>query len=239
MEFNKEFFEANQQLLIGIAGATLLALIVVIVLVVIIKRDKRPNNVYIVGCLGSGKTKLFYRLTSKQIQATVTSQTENRFSLIIKNKIINLIDEPGHARVKTQVLTSIRDSKAIIFVIDSETVLSQMSDIANLLYDILSTPDIIKNRVPVLIVGAKTDLHNARPIDVIREELEKEFDYIRSNRQQSDQVEGGQTEFLYLGDDGSEFTFEQLHTNRIIFGTCSVNNDSVQEVEKFIEKYVK
>ncbi|EAY04042.1 hypothetical protein TVAG_055280 [Trichomonas vaginalis G3] len=229
----------QQQLMIAIGVAAILAVIVVIILVVLIKRDKRPNNVYIVGCLGAGKTKLFYHLTAHRIHPTVTSQTENRFSLIVKNRIINLIDEPGHARVKTQVLSSIRDAKAIIFVIDSETVLSQMSDIANLLYDVLSQPEIIKNRVPVLILGAKTDLHSARPIDVIREELEKEFDYLRNNRQQSDQVEGGNSEFLFLGEENAEFNFDQLYTNKIWFRTCSVNNDSTQDVMDFIEKMVK
>lgn len=224
-------------IIIGIIAAV--AVVLIIGLALSLKGDKRPNNVYIVGCLGSGKTKLFYHLVSGQNFATITSQSENKWTMQVGKKIINLIDLPGHPRIRTQVLTSVKDARAIIFVIDSETVLSKMSDIANLLYDILSTTEIIKNRVPILIFGGKTDLHNARPIELIREELEKEFQFIRSNRQQSDFVENGESNFLFLGDEKEEFNFDQLYTNKIFFRTGSVNNDSTQDVKAFLEKMVK
>ena len=227
----------NLSIIIAIVAAV--AVIVIISLVFTLKSDKRPNNVYIVGALASGKTKLFYHLVLHENLATITSMAENKTTLQVGKKFINLIDLPGHPRIRTQVLNSIKDARAIIFVIDSETILAKISDIANLLYDILSTKEIYKNKVPILIFGGKTDLHTARPIDLIREELEKEFQFIRTNRQQSDFVSSGNdSDFLFLGDENEDFNFDQLYTNKIIFSTGSVVNDSTQDVTAFLEKYV-
>ena len=219
-----------------IAIVAAVAVLLIVFLVFTLKSDKRPNNVYIVGCLASGKTKLFYHLVLGQNLSTITSMSENKATLPVGKKFVNLIDLPGHPRIRTQVLTSIKEARAIIFVIDSETVLVKMNDIANLLYDILSTKEIYKNRVPVLVFCGKTDLHNARPVSIIREQLEQEFQYIRTNRQKSDFVQtDDQSDFLFLGDEKEEFNFDQLFTNKITFCSGSVNNDSTQDVRRFLE----
>ena len=92
------------------------------------------------------------------------------------------------------------------------------------------------SKVPILIFCLELDLHNARPIELIREELEKEFQFIRSNRQQSDFVENGESNFLFLGDEKEDFNFDQLYTNKVTYCSGSVNNDSTKDVNTFLEK---
>jgi hypothetical protein len=107
-----------------------------------------------------------------------------------------------------------------------------------LIYDLLSIPEVIKRRTPLFIVGSKADLPAARSVTVIRDELEKEIDAIRENRQQSDYVETDAGGRLFLGREGVQFDFSQLG-NPITFGACSVDGNDSASVLEFIEHIAK
>ena len=201
-------------------------------------RTKKIKQAFLVGCAGSGKTKLFYHLTTKQNFSTVTSQTKNEFKIMLNKQEVQLVDLPGHPRIRTSVLSTIKVADLLVFVIDSETVLNSISDIANLLYDVLCTPELIKKNVPILIVGSKTDIVGSRSIDIIEKELQSEIGFIRDNRQQSNYVDSSERSSFFLGEEGKEFEFSQL-VNPISFATCSVNNDDSSQVMDFIEKMTK
>jgi signal recognition particle receptor subunit beta len=191
-----------------------------------------------VGLTSSGKTKLFYSLVTHKSLFSVTSQVRNEWPLLVGKRIVNLVDVPGHPRVRTEVLSAVKTADAIVLVLDSESFLKVVSDIGNFLYDLLSVPEVVKKRIPFLIVGSKSDLPNARSVTVIRDELQKEIDAIRENRQQSDYVEIDAGGHLFLGREGIPFDFGHLR-NPVTFGSCSVNNNDVGTVIDFIDGVAK
>ncbi|OHT02322.1 Signal recognition particle receptor subunit beta [Tritrichomonas foetus] len=204
---------------------------VIVGLVLFLNRAPKVKNVYLVGLTGSGKTTLFYKIVAKEKMSTITSQVRNSFTIQENKKTLNLIDLPGHPRIRTEVMNSIKTASAIIFTIDSETVLKYISDVANFLYDILSEPEITKNKVPLLILATKSDIDGARDIDLIQQELEKEIDFIRSNRLKSNYVEDGESEQLFIGEEGKDFAFSQL-INPVSYGACS--HTAIDQVQDFI-----
>lgn len=224
------------ELTILISGI-LIFIVTCVIIFIIFGRRKREVKIYLVGCAGSGKTKLFYYLSTKQILPTLTSQSRNQYQIELNDKKGNLIDLPGHPRIRTEVMNSIKDATAIIFVIDSQTALEKMSDIGNFVYDILIEEQIYKRKVPILIVGSKSDLSNARSIDMISSELENELDYIRKNRQRSTYVENNEDSTLFLGQEDTDFSFSQL-SNSVTFCACSVNTEKVEDVLDFIKLYL-
>ena len=198
--------------------------------VIFLKKGKKENTVFLVGLSGSGKTALFYYLIAKQNTPTITS---HEYDIVKSNKRMHLVDLPGHPRIRTEVMNRLKEATGIIFTIDSETVLKNMSDIANFLYDILSDTTIIQNKVPFLILATKSDIKGSRDIDLIQQDLEKELDFIRSNRFTANYVEHGESEQLFLGEEGKEFTFAQL-TNSVSFQTCSVIHKDIISVTTFL-----
>lgn len=216
-----------------VASIGLILLSAIIGGVIFLKKGKKENTVFLVGLSGSGKTTLFYYLIAKQNTPTITSQIPNEYDIVKSNKRMHLVDLPGHPRIRTEVMNRLKEATGIIFTIDSETVLKNMSDIANFLYDILSDTTIIQNKVPFLILATKSDIKGSRDIDLIQQELEKELDFIRSNRFTANYVEHGESEQLFLGEEGKEFTFAQL-TNNVSFQTCSVIHKDIISVTTFL-----
>lgn len=221
--------------MILIITIALIAIVSAIILFFAFGKGKGTPQIYIVGCTGSGKTKLFYYLTTNHEFSTLTSQSRNTFHFDKNGKKGDFIDLPGHPRIRTEVMSSIKNATAIIFTIDSETALQKMSDIGNFLYDILIEEQIYKRKVPILITATKIDTPNSRPIDLIQSELERELEFIRKNRQQSTYVEHNEASTLFIGNEDSEFTFSQL-VNPVDFATCSITAENVKEVSDFIDK---
>lgn len=211
----------------------LIALSLIIGLIVFFTRGSKDKNVFLVGLSGSGKTSLFYKIIAKEKVSTITSQVPNSYVITEGKKTLHFIDLPGHPRIRTEVMNKIKESTAIIFTIDSETILKLIGDIANFLYDILSDSYIIQKKVPILIAITKTDIIGSRDVDFIQQELEKEIEFVRSNRLKSNYVVDGEKEQLFLGEEGKEFTFSQL-INPITFVSCSVNHDDVSQVTDFL-----
>lgn len=211
----------------------LIALSLVVGLIIFLTRGSKEKNVYLVGLAGSGKTTLFYKIIAKEKVSAITSQVPNSFVITEGKRSLNFVDLPGHPRIRTEVMNKVKEATAIIFTIDSETILKLINDITNFLYDILSDPIIIQKKIPILIAITKTDIVGSRDIDFIQQELQKEIEFVRSNRLTSNYVEDGKSEQLFLGEEGKEFTFNQL-INPISFVSCSVNHDDISQVNDFL-----
>ena len=205
----------------------------VVLLITVMSRKKKDKEVCIIGLNGSGKTKLFYKICTKQTYSTITSMEKNEFQLAFGNKKVNLTDLPGHPRIRTEVISTIKNADALIFTVDSKTIFSQISDIANFLYDIFSLKEIYTRKIPILIASTKTDLEGSRSIEIIKSELEKEITDLRANRQQSNFVENDDN--IYIGEEGIDFEFSQL-PNDVQFGTTTTISDQISTVVDFIDK---
>jgi len=218
---------------VGLVGLAIAAFFV-------FRSGKKTKNVALIGLMGSGKTKLFYHLVAEHSVSSVTSQATNQFTLEVGSRSVNLIDMPGHARVRTEIMSAVRGWDAVVFVVDATTVLTgqTMNQIANFLYDVLSVERVIARRVPVLVACAKSDVEFARPPDVIQSELELEFGCIRENRLQSNLIGTGDEQQLFLGEEGRKFAFNQIR-NPVDCVACSVNENNTGRVREFIANVAK
>ena len=121
-------------------------------------RSAEPENeiliadVLICGICDSGKTTLLSQLISGKAVQTYTSMTHNKMTFPVENKdSVELVDVPGHERVRAQILDTFSGSaRALIFMVDSNTVSKQIRDVAECLHSILSQKIISKNRLAIL-----------------------------------------------------------------------------------------
>ena len=112
-------------------------------------------DVLICGVCDSGKTTLLSQLISGKVVQTYTSMTHNKMTFPVENKAsVELVDVPGHERVRGQVIDTFSSSaRAVVFMVDSNTISKQIRDVAECLHSILSQKIISRNRLAVQSVS--------------------------------------------------------------------------------------
>ena len=127
---------------------------------------KRRSTVLLMGPCDAGKSLMFLRLVHKQLALTCTSVRDNKGHFIakIKDKILTMVDIPGHERLRTQYLDEHGPSAlGVVFVVDSPTISRKtVADVAEFLYTVLTDPVVFKNKPRVLIACNKQDQNMAK-----------------------------------------------------------------------------
>ncbi|KAI9258003.1 signal recognition particle receptor beta subunit-domain-containing protein [Phascolomyces articulosus] len=223
-----------------IVHIAVIAAVVLVILSVLIgfvfKRKSSKTTILILGTADAGKTQLYTRLRFGKKTATVTSMKENEGPLTLENKTFDLVDMPGHERVRFRYVDYLPVTRSIVFVVDSTTVARQIRVVGEYLYNVLAQQQVQKDRIPILIACNKTDLITALPQDKIQQRLEIEINRLRSTRtaaveQQEASLDDEQE--AYLGYEGEEFKFDHLD-NDVQFETCSVEKDELDKVVDWI-----
>ncbi|KAI8977910.1 signal recognition particle receptor, beta subunit [Pilobolus umbonatus] len=170
---------------------------------------------------------------------------ENDGQITIGTKNYELVDMPGHERIRSRYTDFLPVTRSIVFVLDSTSLNRQIRSVAEYLYDILANSRVQKQRIPVLIACNKSDMITALPVDKIQLMLESEIRPINkqvysSNRLRAtrtarveQQASEGDEEEAYLGYEGEDFKFQHLD-NRVEFGQCSVEKDKLEEIKDWI-----
>ncbi|XP_018650650.1 hypothetical protein Smp_017290.3 [Schistosoma mansoni] len=136
---------------------------------------KRLKNVLFIGACDSGKTTLFSSIVYGNPSSTFTSLNENVGNLQIDKKALVLVDVPGHDKVRNEIIHKYKlETLALVFVIDSKSIQSDVKDVAEFLYNILVDKVFIKNRVKLLVACNKQDATTAKGVSVVTHLLEKE-----------------------------------------------------------------
>ncbi|CAH8501793.1 unnamed protein product [Heterobilharzia americana] len=159
-------------------SAVIIAIIICLTTILLywVSLKKKLKNVLFIGICDSGKTTLFSSIVYGSPSTTFTSLNENVANLQVNKKALVLVDVPGHEKVRNEIIQKYKvDTLALIFVIDSKTVQSDIKDIAEFLYNVLVDKDFIKNRAKLLIACNKQDTATAKGISVITNLLEKEL----------------------------------------------------------------
>nr|CAG4638696.1 EOG090X0C7N [Cyclestheria hislopi] len=195
------------------------------------------RGVLVVGLCDSGKTLLFSQLVYKKPRESFTSMQENTGDMAIQNKgSLKIIDIPGHERVRQRYLDTYKASaRAVIFVIDSLTFSKDIRDVAEYLYTILTDPVISGNCPPFLIACNKQDYDLVKGQQVMKSQLEKEINVLRTtrlNQLQATSSTGSSTTFL--GIEGKDFEFSHLHSIRVDFSEISAREGTLDPLIKWI-----
>lgn len=190
----------------------------------------------ITGICDSGKTLLFSRLAFDKYVETYTSIKENLAHYPPGKMNLQLIDVPGHERVRNKFLEEYKTvAKALIFVIDSKTLQKELRDVAEYLYNLLTDKVIINNCRRILIFCNKQDVDMAKSAKVIRNLLEKELNTLRETKasQLSSTDESTGENRAALGNLSEEFSFSQIHPASVEFaeGSAVDKEDSGPNLE--------
>ncbi|KAH9584438.1 hypothetical protein MS3_00010717 [Schistosoma haematobium] len=132
---------------------------------------KRLKNVLFIGACDSGKTTLFSSIVYGNPSSTFTSLNENVGNLKTDKKVLSIL--PHIERLLFL---------ALVFVIDSKSIHSDVKDVAEFLYNILVDKVFIKNRVKLLIACNKQDATTAKGVSVVTHLLEKELNTLTFTR---------------------------------------------------------
>lgn len=213
----------------------LLVLAVTLIIFAVWKRSRvSRKGVLLMGLSDSGKTLIYSRLLHDKFLMTHTSMKENIGEYSVNGSILNIIDIPGHERVRYKFFDEYKlTARGIVFIVDSVTIMKDVKDAAEFLYSILTDPVISKNKVPILILCNKQDNTMARGQRVVQPSLEKELNLLRVT--QSSQLESTNetsSNSIRLGIEGQEFEFSHLEPQRIEFAeSAAMNGDSDKPAE--------
>jgi len=240
-----KFEEIKEQMIssdsntIGIAVALLVGLVTLILIFVWTRRRSLGRDVLICGPCDSGKTTLLSQLVVGKPVETYTSMAHNKFSMQIESKpSINLVDIPGHERIRSSIVDEFAGSaRGILYVVDSNTIAKQVRDVAEFLHSILSIKTVHKNSPPLAVFCNKQDGGLAKTAQVIKTLLEKEIEKVRvTSSHQLEGLEGETSNKVFLGKEGKSFEFSDI-SNSVTFVEGIANDiDSLSKVREWLIK---
>ncbi|KAL3213125.1 hypothetical protein MRX96_035626 [Rhipicephalus microplus] len=207
----------------------IIALVVVIITTIIFfqRRKNLRRGVLIVGLSDAGKTLLFSQLVGLKKVHTYTSIKENKASYKIPKKgSLNLIDLPGHDRIRVGFLDYFKGlARAVLFVVDSAKFPQEVRDVAEFLYNLLCDPVISQHCPPIMIVCNKQDAPMAKSPKVIQSQLEKEMNVLRTTQISAlESTEGQANKNTFLGKRGKDFQFSDVRPIVVEFAEFSAKS---------------
>jgi len=204
-------------------AVSIVALVVILIILLVVAyfvkakflSSVKRDTVLLAGLSGAGKTHLFSQLCHDHVPVdTVPSLKHNSgFASALGDKAdeFTIVDTPGADRLRTTYLAQYGlRTKALVFMIDSKEFGDQLKDVAEYLFNLLSSP--LLAGVPILVLCNKQDYKfRAKKMGAIQFQLEKEVNLTRKTRAArlasiSDK-DGGE---VFIGKQGEDFKFEHL-----------------------------
>jgi signal recognition particle receptor subunit beta len=197
-----------------------------------IAADIPRNTVLIVGEMDSGKTALFFRIrdSSNTIRPTVTSMKENTCQI----GSATLLDFPGHGSLRHRLSAFFSATRAVIFVVDSSR--EDLQSTTELFSEVASNADIVRRRVPILIVNNAIKKPAAEEQEIM-DALCATINAKREMKHSMEELGGGDDSrrTVTLGDESSPFTMDQ-HPCEIQTANLSVESDDLSVIHEFLDK---
>ncbi|KAI8063326.1 signal recognition particle receptor beta subunit-domain-containing protein [Gongronella butleri] len=210
--------------------------IVAVLIFVVLTLTKKPakNLVLVLGTTDAGKTCLFTLLRYGQIRPTVTSMKENEGALVLDNKTLEVVDIPGHERLRSRYTDFLNVARCIVFVVDSTTVHRNVRPVAEYLYHLLANPIVQAQKIPLLIVCNKQDMITALPKIKVQNLIESEINRLRSTRTAGVEKQGTDEQEAYLGYEGEAFVFDHVD-NVVDFAEASIFTKKIDDITQWIQ----
>jgi len=237
-EETKEKLESKDPQTVGIVVALLVGLLTLVLILLITKRKRFGRGILLCGTCDSGKTTLFSQLMTGKPVESYTSMKENMSVLALAGcRPVNLVDIPGHERLRDTILTKyVGSARGIIYVVDSSVVSKQIRDITEFLFNILSTPEVYSGRPRVLIACNKQDMGLVKGATVIQTLLEKEINALRVSHSNTLQGVGGAggDDHVFLGKQGKDFAFSDIGSEVSFVEISSQSTEAIGPVVDWI-----
>ncbi len=216
----------------GILIAVIIILVTLFLLVKTRKGSKGLSDVtLLMGPSGSGKTSLFYSWALKGTKdiKTVTSQSINR-GMFLDKCDTEVIDCPGHPRLKIMGLKFVPRAKNIVYLIDGNDPESIRSA-GEQIYDILIAKG-LRASTRMLLCKNKTDAQKCVSTERMLELINSEIEKLRTSRAQ--ELEGDNAVDHYIGEEGEPFDILTHAPIDVQVASSSVKKRQTSEIESFL-----
>jgi signal recognition particle receptor subunit beta len=142
----------------------ILIVLTAIIAVSLVFLQQNKHKTLICGISGSGKTHLFSIL-----HTTTKPQKDVKFvTSIQENSNEDLIDIPGHQKLRYLFQNHLKETNRIIFCIDSTTLNSKSNQVVEYIIQILTNSK-LRKKLKLLIICTKTNSSNIKSIKTLLE----------------------------------------------------------------------
>mmetsp|Transcript_33964 Transcript_33964/g.97842 ORF Transcript_33964/g.97842 Transcript_33964/m.97842 type:complete len:257 (-) Transcript_33964:109-879(-) len=198
-------------------------------------RRKKGDALLLLGQTGAGKTTFFFRLRDDVEVQTVSSLKTLRDKFTIKalenSPTLDVIDCPGHQRMRGRAAELLKEARCIVYLVDSEDK-PRFKDVAEHLYELFTSPEVLELHTPILLALNKSDLPKARTEKYIIDELDREIEIMRGSRGAT--LEGQDSADSYLGVEGEKFKLLEHAPCPIQTCRVSVKQPALEPVLEYI-----
>ncbi|XP_049848145.1 signal recognition particle receptor subunit beta-like [Schistocerca gregaria] len=192
---------------------------------------KRKNCVLILGAMNSGKTSFFYRMMTERCPKVVTSMAPNRGFARIEGKSVELVDFPGHQRLRAMLDPYLDQAGVVIWFVNSASIASEVIMVSQYLYRVLE-----RTRGAKLVVACNMqDVLSAASCANIQKMLETEIDKLVLSRPGRLAIEGEEGREA-VSEFSTPFRFSQCGVYNFV--PCSVTNNQVDRVVSQMRKLI-
>jgi len=205
---------------------------------IIIRTRRSGDTILLLGLTDAGKTLLYSLLVARKFMATQTSIKENKGKYCSEakkgGKSWNLIDLPGHERVRAKYLYKHKDNaRGVVFLIDSVKFQKEIRDVAELMYDLLANRTMKRNKASILVACNKQDQVTAKSCSVIKTQLEKELSNLRVTRSAAllGTEDYSSSKNAFIGKKGKDFEFSHVWPIKVDFCECSLRSENEEAHE--------
>lgn len=237
-EETRERLDARDPQTIGVLVALLVGLVTLVLIFVFSRKRKFGRGILLCGSCDAGKTTLLGQLLQGKPLETYTSMKENSGVLSLEGKKpVNIVDVPGHERIRDQILAKYSGSaRGIVYVVDSAAIAKQIRDVTEFLFSILSNPTIHSARPRVVVACNKQDVGLVKGAKVIQSLLEKEINALRASRSNRlEGLDGESVDSVYLGKQGKDFTFADLGMKVEFIEISAQQSDTLEPLRAWIK----
>lgn len=205
------------------------------------KRMKRGESVLILGPCNAGKTSLFFQLREGREVTTVSSMKpiRDKFEINLGGgdtiPPVDVIDYPGHQRLRGKAHELLAETRCIIYVVDSEDK-ARLREAADHLYDLLTHRVVSELNIPILIACNKMENPSARSEGFILTEIEREIQQMRISR--SATLEGQDQADSFLGVEGQKFKLFDHSPCPVQMCRVSVKKAMLKPIHDFLKVHL-
>ncbi|XP_026192059.1 uncharacterized protein LOC34622791 [Cyclospora cayetanensis] len=119
--------------------------------------------------------------------------------------VVRIVDSPGSQRLRRQAIANAAASSLIVFIVDAADKPS-LKQAAEFLFELFCNPTIYSAKTPLLLVANKRDRPEARGLQAIIEDVEREIERCRVSRQAA--LEAEDVAASFIGAEGRRFLLE-------------------------------
>ena len=201
------------------------------------------RSILLVGPSGAGKTAIFHKLTRPGTEAVgfLPSVRVNRAEASLSSpkksvRMIPVVDLPGYRKLWHHLDEHLGSAACVVFVLDASNFLPIVTEIADLLMEVLGRPEIARKGVPVLIACNKQDLGaKVHTTEFLRKTLQKRIGALMKTRVELEKA--GAASKLNLGrQDPESFLFDACQSS-VTFAPTSVLANQLEPIQSFLANH--